>query len=341
MARSKNAKIMMEQGQSLVDFVALTDSGDHTIFNPADLLLSGKDGFAPDIKPNGIVTGLNLVIAAVSGSNDVVDVKAFTANSKGTVHSVAAATDESITRPATDVAKVNSITMDDTGAIAVIAGTDGATAAFSESRGVAGGPPYIPVDSVEIGQVRLTTTAAAPITAAEIYQTIGQHAESASYPAYTMNNIGEGTLSDESAKVNAFLEFVEALPLAHTGDTPKKVWVKYYTPSLAMLQKTSDFVPAETANSVSTEEYYGGEVASVSSSLNQASFTSLLNDGVNDPEIAAKGEVITFKFYPNRTKAAFIVTQGTVSLSRTFAVADQIATTVTISPEVESSEFAS
>lgn len=341
MSRSKNAKIQMEQGQTLVDFVALTDSGDNTNFTPADAVMSGADGFAPDVRPNGIVTGLNLVKVAASGSNDVIDVSAFTAYEGGTLHSVSATADTAITRPVADVSKVNSITMTTAGAITVVAGVDGSTAAFSETRGAAGGPPLIPVDSIEIGQVRTTTSTAAPITADEIFQVVGQHAERFDFPLWEENNVGLGTQAEESAQVNAFVKFNAALPVIHTGAIPKAVYAKYYIPVLADLLKTADFVPAETSHSTSSTEYYGGVVNSTSESLGQASFTALLVDGVNDAEVVAKNKVLTFKFFPDRNKAAYILQQGVLGISRTFGVADQKQASMTVSPETSSAEFAS
>jgi len=341
MARNKEAKIQMEQGQELVSFVALTDSGDHKNFTAADPVFSGASGFAPDVRPDGIVTGRNVVGVAASGSNDVVDIIGFTANSAGTTFTVAAAADESITRAAGAFAKVNSITMDNAGAIAVVAGVDSADTSFSEVRGANGGPPFIAVGSVELGQVRTVGSTAAPITAAEIFQVVGQHTERSDFPGNTVNNIGKGTNALLSAQVNAHVELADALPLSHTGSVPKGVYAQYYTPVLADLKKTSAFVPAETSHSTSTEEYYGGAINSTSESLGQASFTALLDDGITDAEVAAKNSVLTFKFFQDRNKPAYILQQGVLGIARTFEVAGQSQASMTVSPEEASAEFAS
>ena len=67
----------------------------------------------------------------------------------------------------------------------LVAGTE-ADGAFSETRAAAGGPPLIPVTSVEIGQVRLTAAsdAAALITSDEIFQNVGDHTERYDYPVW-------------------------------------------------------------------------------------------------------------------------------------------------------------
>ena len=139
---------------------ALSDSGDHKKFTSGDGLWSGASGKEPDVKPDGLATG-GEVSTADSGSNDVVDVAALTCYLAGVETSVAASADFSITRPASDVAKVNSITVTSAGALSEVEGTDGSDGTFSAERGAAGGPPYIPEGSIEIAQVRLTTAAAA------------------------------------------------------------------------------------------------------------------------------------------------------------------------------------
>lgn len=341
MARNKNAKIQMEAGRTLVSWEMMTDSGDAQNFNPSAAVMSGKDGFAPEIRPNGIVTGSNLVVVAVSGSDNVVDVKAFSAYSKGIEHAVSAQADTAIVRASTDVASISSITMDETGALSVIQGADSLDATFSEVRGAAGAPPLIPVDSVEVAQVRTTSNTAAPITASEIYQNIGQHTESAAFPIWATNNIGLGKNAEDSAQVNAFVEMNAAMPLIHTGGEPKRVYAQYYEPTFADLPKTLDFVPAEKSHSISTSEYYGGSSSSSSESLGQSSFTALLNDGINDAEVSAKNTIATFKFFQDRNKPAYILQQGIVGLARSFAVADQVQATMTVTSETESAEFAS
>lgn len=340
MGTSKNAKIQIETGQTLVDYEAATDSGDHQIYNPSEDVMSGKSGFEPVVRPNGMVSGRNVVSAPASGSNDVVDVAAFTAYSGGTLYSVSASTDFSITRPATDVAKINSITMDSSGTLAEVAGTDGSDGNFSETRGAAGGPPEIPADSVEIAQVRLSTSAAAAVTADEIYQVVGQHSERYDYPGWTVNNVGDGANASEAAKQNAYIEFDAALPTSHTSATTKGIYVQHYTPTMSDLSRAYDFAPAEKSASSSSQQYYGGTVNAVSESLGQGSFTALMTDGISDTLVANKNEVLTTKFFPDRNKAAYMLTQGTVSLSRSFpAGGGQIEASVTLTPETESAEF--
>ena len=337
MATSKNAKMMVETGQSYTDFTAMANSGDNTIFTVSGgALLSGRSGYEAVVRPNGVVTGRNML--STHATDDTVTVAAFTANSEGTVHTVSATT-AVISRPATDVAKVNSITMTDAGAIAVVAGTDGATTAFSSTRGAAGGPPEIPADSVEIGQVRVTTAAAAAIESTEIFQVAGTHVERADLPSYTLNNIGDGDAAEDPAKENAYLEFADELPEIHASGTVKGVYISFYTPIFAQIQRAMDFVPAENAHSVSSTQYYDGTVASSSASLGQGSFTALMDDNVTDTLVGLRDEILTFKFFPDKNKSPYIITQGIMGMGRTFPVSDQNQAKITISAEKKSADF--
>jgi len=325
MPNAENAKLQREAGQDVTAMSALTDSGDATIFTSAATLFSKRSGYAPDVRPNGLISG-GAVIPAVSGSNDVIDVAALSCYLAGIKTAVAADTDVSITRPATAVAKINSITVNSSGAIAVVAGTDSLSSAFSETRGAAGGPPYIPVGSIEIAQVRVTSNTAAPIAASEIYSVVGLHQERYDVPGFDIN------YSD------AQVEFFSEIPAIHTGDTPKAVYASYADPIFADIQLASDFVPAEETHSVSSTPIYGRTLGSSSSSLGQASFTAYLEDGVSDSLVAAKNEELWFKFFPDRYKTPYILTLGKLGISRTFPAGDNIQAACTISAESASVE---
>lgn len=337
MPTAKNALVKIEQGRTLVDWSAMTDSGDHQIFTADDAVWSLASGYEPEVRPNGIVSGVDLVSPAASGTDDAVDVAAFTAYSQGTLHSVAAQTDVALTRAVTGPCIINSITMTSDGAIAVVAGTEGAS--FSETRGAAGGPPEVPADSVEIAQVRLSSTTSAPVAEDEIYQVVGQHTERYDYPVWTVDTTGLGLAATSSAEQAAHVRFASALPTIHAGGNAKGVYIRYYVPIFGEESRTLDFQPAEKTYSVTSSAYYGGSIASSSESLGQAQFTALLSDGVTDFLVRNKGETLTVKFFPDRNKSPYILTQGVIGISRSFPVADQIQATVTVTAEQESAEF--
>ena len=325
MANAENAKLQYEAGQTVYAMSALTNSGDAKKFTSSATLFSKKSGYSPDVRPNGLITGGGVVPAA-SGTNDLIDVAALSCYLAGVKTTVAADTDVAITRPATAVSKVTSITINSSGAVAAVAGTDGATTAFSESRGVAGGPPYVPVGSIEIAQVRVVSNTAAAVTAAQIFQVVGAHQERYDYPTFDIDYA--------AADVN----FVSSLPLIHTADVPKSIYASYADPVFADISLSSDFVPAETSHSVSSTQVYGATIGSSSSSLGQASFTAYLADGIGDALVGLKNAILWFKFFPDRYKTPYMLTQGKLGIARTFPVGDTVQAACTISAESTSVE---
>jgi hypothetical protein len=337
MASSSNAVIRMETGTNLVNFAQMTNSGDNQIFT-AGTTWSGMSGKTPVIRPNGIVTGNQLITP--SATADIVNVAAFTANSIGVVRSVAGTT-ATITRPATDVAQIFSIVMTSAGAVEVVEGSESATTAFSETRNAAGGPPLIAVDSVELGQIRVAEHDATIITTAEIFQTPGQHTEFASFPVFDYNPIGEGLSASSSAKARAFVAFQDALPLSHTGAVCKRTYIQYHAPLYASLSKTSDFVPAFITGSVSSTTGYRFSEATVTTALGQSTFTVYLDDGITDAILFNVGKVLTFQFFSNEDNAPYSLTQGTLYMGASYPVAGQNQATCTVTSTRPTANFAS
>lgn len=324
---AENAKLEYEAGQSAVAMSLLTDSGDAIKFTSAASLWSGKTGYAPVVRPNGLLTGGAVTPAAAAGNNNV-DVAALTCNLNGVVTTVTATANTAITRPATAVAKVNSITVNAAGAIAVVAGTDGSTTTFSETRGAAGGPPLIPVDSIEIAQVRVTSNTAAVITTAQIFSVVGTHTEMANFPLYTID-YSTGSIS-----------YFAALPKIHTGTVAKRTYASYASPIFAQVSLASDFVAPETSYSVTSTQIYGTTLGSTSKTLNQGNFTAYLDDGVTDSLVTQKGSLLWFRFYPDRYKSPYMLCQGTLGISRTFPAGDNISAACTINAAATATEVA-
>lgn len=335
MSTAENAKLQYEAGQTAVAMAALTDSGDHINFTSAATLWSGRGGYAPVVRANGLLTG-----GAVSthATNNTVTVAAMTLNLNGVVTAISAGS-VAATRPAGAVSKVNSITINAAGSIANVAGTDGGTTAFSETRGAAGGPPLIPVDSVEIAQVRYTSTAAAVVAAAEIFQTVGTHRERADYPLYTTNH-GPTVVDGAQTVAGGSVTMLDTLPLIHTGPTAKKVFASYSQPIFSDVTLASDFVPPETSHSVTSTQVYGSTIGSSTASLGQGSFTAYLNDGINDPLVVIRNATLWFKFFPDRYQSAYLLCQGKLGISRTFPAGAQLQADCTISASQAAIEVA-
>ena len=171
----------------------MVDSGDHQVFTiSGGEIWSGKSGNAPDVRPNGITSGRNLLSPGTTV--DTVKVAAFTAYSKG-VEQSPAATNVTATRATTaGYYKTTSVTMASDGSIVKVSGTEGV--AQSEVRNATGGPPYIPVNDDEIGQIRVSGGTSVVISIDEIFQVIGQHAEAYDSPTWDENNLGDGESAD-------------------------------------------------------------------------------------------------------------------------------------------------
>lgn len=329
MATSPNASVEFEAGRNLVAAHALTDAGDHVNFSSASKPWSKASGFEPLVTPNGIVTG-GIVVPAAAGGNNNVDISAISCYLAGTLTAVGAATNQAITRGATNVAKISSITVTSAGAIAVVAGTDSASTAFSETRGAAGGPPFIPVGSIEIAQVRLASNVAAPIAAGEIFAIVGIHQERYDFPGWQVLGL------------DGKIQFDSSLPLIHTGSVAKQVYAKVYTPIFTQVPRALDFQPAETSATTVSTDFYGGVIGGAgAASLSQAQFTALLNDGHTDSLLGQKNNNIIIRFKQDRNKAPYSLTQGILNVTRTYPKADQVQATCTLSAEQATQDFAS
>lgn len=325
MSTAENAKLEYEAGQAATAMSALTNSGDETIFTSAASLWSGKTGAAPVVRPNGLLTGG--AVTPASGTN-AINVAALTCNLAGVITAVGAAASVAITRPAANVAKVLSVTVTSAGAVAIVPGTDSLSSAFTETRGAAGGPPLIPVGSIEIGQIRLTTSAAAVVATAEVFNVVGTHVERADYPLFTID-YSTGTVT-----------FLSALPEIHTGPLPKGVFASYAAPIFAEVSLASDFTAPETSHSVTSTQIYGTTLGSTSKSLGQGGFTAYLDDGVTDGLVQSKDHLLWFRFYPDRYKSPYLLTQGKLGVARVFPAGDTIKATCTISATKTATEVA-
>jgi len=339
MATSSNAMIKIETSSTAYTAAQMTDQGAHDVFKITDVDEFSGD---PDIEvhADGIESGINLLSPYTT--NNSVQWPAFTCYISGVPVSVSAG-NTTVTRPAADVAKVCSIVVDGTATVAEEAGTDGASATFSETRGAAGGPPFIQVADIEIGQVRLTSSGDALIELSEIKQNPGQHAEFTHFPdIFEISHVGKGDILAETAsEKTAYVKFASALPLIHTGSVTKGVYCDYAVPTMTEIPRTLDYTPCENTPSTSSTQYYGGSDASSSTSLGSGSFTARLNDGIRDFIVRRKDKPTVVFFYPDRDKTPHQKTMATIGLQRTFPVADQNQATCTLASLKETADFTS
>lgn len=329
MAITDNPKLEYESGQTLQPWEDMTDAGDATLFEATFAPWSGRAGFEAEVRPWGLATGGK--ISAGTG-DDNVTVAALTAYMPGAAGAASdglvnvASADVTVTRAAvSDTHLITSITVDASGALVAVDGMGGT--AFSEERGEAGAPPMIPVDSIEVGQVRLSSTAAAPVNDTDVFQVVGAHQERYDSPVWQ---------ADPAA---GEVEFAVALPAIHTGNVPKQVSVRGYTPIFAEINRASDWVPAETSHSTNSTQIYNGTLGSVSESLGQASFTYYGDGDATDPLVQLKNQRLWFRWQQNRHRAPFSLTQGILGISRTYPAGDHVNISCTVSAEQSTVDF--
>ena len=91
MASSERGKIAYETGRTVKAMAALINAGDDRTFTyPGATVWSNNEDGQPVVRPNGIVSGRNLL--STHADNDKVTVAAFTAYSGGVLYSVSAGT---------------------------------------------------------------------------------------------------------------------------------------------------------------------------------------------------------------------------------------------------------
>ncbi len=328
--QASDALIQYEAAQELVAMQVMTDSGDAQTFTVADAPWSNAPGAEPTILPNGVATGGE--VTPLVGQDNQVEIADITYYRAGVLRSLDSILAQTIAR-GTAAYIITSIAIDSSDAIEILPGDDDSVG-FSAARGAPGGPPWIPTDSIEIAQVRYSSSGDAEVAASEIRQIAGNSLERYDHPVWS-EDFGRGEI-----------KFISALPLTHSDDDggnvdPKLVFCEIYTPTFADLEPASDFVPPEITHSQTSTEVYGGAIGASSSSLGQGSFTVYLRDGVTDPLIDKKNQELWFRFYPHRLRTPHLLAQGTLGISRTFPAGDSIQAACTLSamgPAIEVSE---
>ena len=344
-----NQEISYESAQVPVAFATLTGDSTLKIYTAASKPWSGviiTTGVEPYVvAPYGLITGGEITPGASAGNVAVATATVMMPGATGADATTGIGTvlaDAALVVTLNTVIgtpfRIDSITVDENLDIVLVSGTAHASA-FTETRGVAGGPPSIPLASVEIGQVRRNyahATDQRAVTAAEIFAVPGTHQERYDFPVW------------QTDPIRGQVTFADALPLIHgatAGATPtaaKLIYARYATPLYAPIARVRDFVPGETSNSTSSEAYYDNvTIGSVSSSLGQATFTASLGDGVTDALLAKVGQNLLFRFRPDKNRTPYIVTQGVLGVARTFGVGAAASGAFTISPSQASVNVAS
>ena len=324
---NEKAVIFYESGQNAQAMEVMTTT-DNTVFSATFAPFSAKSGFDVKVMPNGLINGGAITPSASNNDVDVaqaLEMLAAVTGADADGQLTVSGTAVTCARPTTDTHLVYSITVDNTGALVAVAGSEGT--AFSDVRDAVGGPPLIAVDSIEIGQVRLSSQTAGVVTADEIKQVPNLHQELSDFPVFEIDYAtGQAT-------------FASAVSTIHTGAVPREVHVSGFTPIFAEVPKGYDWVPAEESYSTNSQQVYGSAVGSTSSSLAAASFSAILKDGITDNILKAVGEKIWVKFKQDRNRAPNQLTQGLLGINRTFPADNNVGGAFTLSPESKSADY--
>lgn len=316
----------------------LTDSGDHTVFSGTAETWSGDGDYAPQILPDGIVNATSALIVTPGTAADTVDAAEFTAYFAGTETTCGAESALSTPRPSVSNFVIHIVTHDGTD-YAVVTGTEGTS--FSTTRGTAGGPPLIPVGSIQVAQVKMSSQTSAVVLASEISQSASQGTqERFDTPGWETYNLGLGNQTFADAEKNAHVKFNSALPLTHTANVPKRVYCVVNEPDYTTVQESLDWVPSEPQISATSTQKHRKTTNTTSESLTSASFNIYWNNPTTDALRKKEGRKLTFKVWPDQNITdEYELTQGYISFTSTNPVAADMGAAATVVSETQTVRF--
>jgi len=223
---SDNLLLKIEDLFSAVGPELMINSGDHRLFSSSgirfSLCASDENGVdrQPVVRPDGLRNGCRPV-PAVSAAADAIDVNEGSAWFGGSLVNIPAVTGLAVPRPAAGNVMQVSIVADGAGSLSVLAGIEGVS--FAAARGSAGGLPFVPVDKVETGFLKLSSAISAPVKENEIvFAPEFSHSPGFDILPYTASAL-----------------FRQPLPLIHAGSAPKKVYVTFSDPQTVLLDVVS------------------------------------------------------------------------------------------------------
>ena len=327
MGDASRAIIRWEQGPDVEIYEEPANDGDNQNFTASVQRIS-RDAQTP---PKVMLWGMRSGAKGTPGTaNDTINItlgKAVMPDVVGAVDDIVTVPADmavSVSRAATLTHIINAVTIDNTGSYVVIAGTEGSS--FSTTPGAAGGPPFIPVDSVLCFEVRFTSGTAALVKQSEIKEVRGINREESGFPALQITNWKDGKF-----------KFSNALKLTHTGGVPRKFHIRGFTVVMTEEQSVADFVePAESISIDSTPTYGGagsGAVATVSTAVGAGSFNVFLNDGIEDAILEREGRRTYIEYRTDVDSDNQVLCNGFMSFAITRPASGPIQAAVTIGAE--------
>jgi len=326
----KDAKIEVELGLTTYTMRALTSvTSPSADVNKKFLSLAERftalEDYEPIVRLDGVISGCAL---AVYSSNNAVEISAGSYYLKGTKVTLAAGTAESLARPAVSGnVLITAISVDADGNITKTAGTEGTP---SETRGAAGGKPYIPVDEVLLGYVTLgytATSVGAAVTATEIDN---ESKERTTIPGYSV-------VYHDTDNLFGAIDFSVALDAIHTGDTVRNVYAQYWAPADFVKIDDAKDVSYDGAVDVKTSQAYGD--ASVRAAIGTKSWTGSFDfyfDKVDgDIMSIIKESKRWVKIYPNENNTDHVTGRCIIAVGRNIPVDDTMSGSATLTGDGE------
>jgi len=315
MANNENMGLRVEINRTKVAIALLTQSASSTEYTTGIKYWSDEGAFKPVVRPNGVLSGFSMT---PSGTADTVNIAAGEANLNGVQLTKVSGT-LLITRPTVSNFKISSVTLDAAGAFVEVQGAE--DTAFSIVRAALGGPPLIPVDSVELGQVLMDAQGAAVFVAAELKQIINDSQEVATFPNFTIDF--------ENGRILVPLGFKQI----HTGVIARAVWAEYHTAGFLDMERVSSVQLPNTSRSVSSDATNTGPVGNVTSSVNAGSATIIGTNGVIEPAVLINDQKVWVIFNPDKNQSPHSDVQCFWNAVPSFDAAANLSIAVTMTAE--------
>ena len=281
MPTGKDIQLKVEDGFTAFGPELMSDTGDRKTYTSAgtrfSLCVKDENGIdrRPVVRPDGLRNGC-LVSPAISGVDNSVDVCAGSIWNGGIVKGVNGVVDLAVTRPSPGNVKKVSITVDSVGTVATLDGTEGVS--YSDSRGVAGGAPYIPLGTVELATIKLGEFAGSVKERA-----IQFSPELSSFPVCEID------------PYVAKAVFSKAQSPIHTGSVARNIYISYSVPQFSMLDPVS-FTPPTNAT-----EFDAASKRLSAGKVKQGKVTLAINGKQLDIRWRIDGTVRLFEFMPEST----------------------------------------
>jgi hypothetical protein len=210
---------MAQTNTTLVSWRKLVKQPDNQQFTSGNSYWIEEPGY-PSVAVDGLVSGGS--VNPTANVNEV-SVEAAVIQVAGQLVSVTADPSMTLTRPlAANKVLISAIVVSAGGTLSVVAGTEGTSGG---ARGAAGGSPFVPVGSLLLAEIVLSTVADAQVLAPEI-NTIPERIDIPSYSVDLMTGA---------------VNMASPLEAIHTGSVPRDVYAQYKYATMADVGDLFDF----------------------------------------------------------------------------------------------------